>query len=244
MAEYDAFADLYQRSKSLPFRGPVEAYTYMWLLGDVAGLAVLDLACGEGYDARLIRRAGASRVVGVDLSAEMIALAEAEERRHPLGIEYRRSAAQDLGTIGAFDLVSAAYLLHYAETEATLLRMCRTISANLRPCGRLVAIVSNFGEHPGADYRAYDMSFDLSEPPSDGQPYHITFLVGPESFTIQNFHYSRPVYESALQRAGFQAIRWVDPMVSPEGLRERGEAYWRAFLETPPIVFLECVKQG
>src|SRR5215471_18616675 len=112
-AEYDSFAERYQHSKALPFRAPVEAYTYLKLLGDVDGLSVLDLACGEGYDARLIRRAGAARVVGVDLSGEMIALAKREEASRPLGIEYIHSAAQDLGTIGAFDLVSAAYLLHY-----------------------------------------------------------------------------------------------------------------------------------
>ena len=38
---------------------------------------MLDLACGEGIYARQFKRAGASVVTGVDVSQEMIALAEA-----------------------------------------------------------------------------------------------------------------------------------------------------------------------
>jgi toxoflavin synthase len=43
--------------------------------------SVLDLACGEGFYTRLLRQTGAGRVVGVDLSAGMIALARQEEAR-------------------------------------------------------------------------------------------------------------------------------------------------------------------
>ena len=51
------------------------------MLGSVAGLGVLDLACGEGFYTRQIARDGATRVVGVDISPEMIALAEELEKR-------------------------------------------------------------------------------------------------------------------------------------------------------------------
>jgi ubiquinone/menaquinone biosynthesis C-methylase UbiE len=36
-------------------------------LGDVAGRAVLDLACGEGHSTRAIQQMGAGRTVGVDV---------------------------------------------------------------------------------------------------------------------------------------------------------------------------------
>jgi SAM-dependent methyltransferase len=49
---------------------------------------VIDLGCGEGSITRLLARRGA-RMTGVDLSPGMIAEAEAEERREPLGIAYR-----------------------------------------------------------------------------------------------------------------------------------------------------------
>ncbi len=77
---YDTIALLYRDSKLLPYRHAIERYTVFRLLGDLRGQTVLDLACGEGIYARKFRRAGATSVTGVDVSREMIALAEAEER--------------------------------------------------------------------------------------------------------------------------------------------------------------------
>src|SRR5262249_53067422 len=85
-SEYDPLAAAYQRSKLLPFRVYSEIPNHLESLGDVRDRHVLDLACGEGFYTRLIRRAGAARVVGVDLSAEMIGLAREQETKAPLGI--------------------------------------------------------------------------------------------------------------------------------------------------------------
>jgi ubiquinone/menaquinone biosynthesis C-methylase UbiE len=67
-AEYDRFTRQYQLSKRLPFRLFSEIPDHLALLGDVTGLSVLDLACGDGFYTRRIKKAGADRVVGVDLS--------------------------------------------------------------------------------------------------------------------------------------------------------------------------------
>jgi 2-polyprenyl-3-methyl-5-hydroxy-6-metoxy-1,4-benzoquinol methylase len=48
---------------------------------------VLDVACGHGRAARGLAHLGAD-VVGVDISAELIAAARASEAAHPLGITY------------------------------------------------------------------------------------------------------------------------------------------------------------
>jgi len=55
------------------------------LIGDVRGLLVLDLACGEGYNTRILARKGA-KVVGVDFSETLIELAKQEEDEEKLGI--------------------------------------------------------------------------------------------------------------------------------------------------------------
>src|SRR5213083_2194375 len=52
---------------------PLE-YAYA-LLGDVRGRTVLDFGCGSGANTLLLARRGAN-VVGVDISAELIALAQ------------------------------------------------------------------------------------------------------------------------------------------------------------------------
>src|SRR5688572_20174048 len=86
--DYDRIAEQYKRAKLQPWRTHIERYTLLRLLGDVRGKSVIDLACGEGYYTRELRRQGAARALGVDLSHGMIALAVAEEAQEPLGIEY------------------------------------------------------------------------------------------------------------------------------------------------------------
>ena len=73
--DYDPIAEQYQRSKQQPWRTFIECYTLLDLIGDLAGMAVLDLACGEGFYTRQIRQRGAVRVLGLDLSQGMIDLA-------------------------------------------------------------------------------------------------------------------------------------------------------------------------
>ena len=75
---YDDIAEPYRDSKHLPFRHAIERFTGFQLLGDLRGKAVLDPASGDGIYARQFKRAGASVATGVDVSQEMIALAEAE----------------------------------------------------------------------------------------------------------------------------------------------------------------------
>src|SRR3954447_6961531 len=54
----------------------------------VAGATVLDVACGHGRASRGLAGLGA-RVVGVDVSAELVGLARGREAAEPLGVEYR-----------------------------------------------------------------------------------------------------------------------------------------------------------
>lgn len=76
--DYDQIAKEYQASKLQPWRTHIERYTLLRLTGQVANLKSLDLACGDGYYTRLLRRLGANPVTGVDLSQGMIDLARAQ----------------------------------------------------------------------------------------------------------------------------------------------------------------------
>ena len=82
---YDDIAEPYRQAKAIPFQDYVVTDTLFRLIGDVAGRSVLDLGCGEGHNARLVKSAGAALVEGVDVSSEMIRLAENCERAEPVG---------------------------------------------------------------------------------------------------------------------------------------------------------------
>lgn len=108
-------------------------------LGDVAGLRVLDLACGNGHNSRRLGRLGA-RVTGVDLSDTLIAAGREREQREPLGITYHATDAADLSMLadGAFDLVVCQMALMDIPDAAGALREAgRVLCAG----GRFVALL-------------------------------------------------------------------------------------------------------
>lgn len=243
-AEYDPLARLYQRSKEMPFRVHGEIPDHLAMLGDVRGLAVLDLACGEGFYARRIRRAGAGRVVGVDLSEAMVALARAQEAADPIGMEYICGPAEAMGAIGPFDVVSAAFLLNNAPDRATLDAMARAVAASLFPGGRMAMTISAFGDWPGTDYSPYGMTTDAVTTLADGAPYRITFRIGDESFALVNYAHSHATYEAALRGAGLIDVCWHAPRINDEGLAAFPPGFWDTYLARPPLLRITAVRPG
>lgn len=244
-AQYDEFAADYQRTKDAPLRRHVEAYSFMQCLGDVSGLRVADLACGDGYYSRRIKAAGAAAVSGIDISAEMIALAGAEEERAPLGIDYLCADVTTMNAPAPCDLVSAAYLLHYAPDEAELRRMCRSVAGCLRPGGRLVAINENPAQAAVDDpaYTQYGFNKHFEQPCSDGSRIEYMMVSGRQMIRFAVWYYSTEVYESALREAGFTDIVWHPLQLSPAGIEECGADYWQAYMANPPVVLLEARRQ-
>jgi SAM-dependent methyltransferase len=238
--DYDRIAGQYKRAKLQPWRTHIERYTLLRLAGDVAGKAVIDLACGEGYYTRELRRQGAARVVGVDLSREMIGLAQAEEAREPLGVEYRVGDVRALDVPGEFDLAFAAYLLNYARTAEELTQMCRAVARALRPGGRFVTANNNPAEPPSG--RAYGFSRRVVGELVEGAPIVWEFFLPDGSFEVTNYYLGVATMEEAFRAAGLREVRWHAPEVSPEGLREFGRGHWAEFLARPPVAFIECTK--
>ena len=242
--DYDLIAEQYKRAKLQPWRTHIERYTLLRLAGDVAGKAVIDLACGEGYYTRALRQQGAARVVGVDLSRGMIGLAEAEEARRPLGVEYRVGDVQTLEMPGEFELAFAAYLLNYAHTAEELAQMCRAVARALRPGGRFVTVNCNPAEPTVAftTDRAYGFSRRVEGELVEGGPVVWEFFLPDGSFELTNYYLSVGTMEEAFRATGLREVRRHVPEVSPEGLREFGREYWADFLTHPPVAFIECVK--
>ena len=79
----DGMAKKYAEAKTHEWRSLLESYTFMNLAkggkdGSLIGVnTIVDLACGEGHYTRSFRNAfpRATRVVGVDIAEEMIAMA-------------------------------------------------------------------------------------------------------------------------------------------------------------------------
>ena len=241
MTNYDSIAEEYQRSKLQPWRLHVETYMLFDLVGDLAGKSVLDLACGEGFHTRFLRQRGASRVVGVDISAGMIDLARAQESRRPLGIEYVHQDAKQLQSEEKFDLVFAAYLLNYAQSKEELLQMCQAIARHLKPGGRFVSINNNPGYSGGSDsMRKYQFTREACAL-IDGTPLAYQFFLDDGTICeITNYYLSEAVHESAFVSSGLRNLRWHAPRVAPNGMAQFEPGFWSDFLQFKPVICLDC----
>src|SRR5262245_17956083 len=202
---YDPIAEQYKRSKQQPWRTFIECYTLMELIGDVRGLTVLDVACGEGFYTRLLRQHGAARVTGVELSQGMIDLARRQEAEQQLGIEYGVGDARQLSGVEPCDLTVAAYLLNYASNQHELQAMRNRIAHSLKPGGRFVTVNSNpalsFPIAPS--YRKYGFETSAVGEWREGAAIKWTFYLSDGPFEIENYHLSVAVHEEAFREAGF-----------------------------------------
>ncbi len=87
--QYDHIGSKYDEYARTATLKQAESYTFFRMVGSLEGLRVLDLACGFGFYPRLLKQRGAAQVIGVDISPEMIRLANQHEQAEPLGITYQ-----------------------------------------------------------------------------------------------------------------------------------------------------------
>ncbi|GEM_PF-2020797 len=127
------------------------------------GRRVLDVACGEGYGTYLLAHAGASAVVGVDVAAEAIAVAEA--RFSAPGVRYLAGDATDLPAVlggeAPFDLIVSYETIEHVPDVDRFLEGIRSV---LAPDGIVILSAPNepdpAGQGSANPYHRRGFSFD------------------------------------------------------------------------------------
>jgi SAM-dependent methyltransferase len=110
------------------------------LLPPLQGRRVVDLGCGFGWFSRWAGTQGASYVLGVDLSENMLSRARADTR-DPV-VEYARADLETLDLpAAAFDVAYSALTFHYIQDFG---RLVRTVFQALTPGAHFVFTI----EHP------------------------------------------------------------------------------------------------
>ncbi|MFF9067804.1 methyltransferase domain-containing protein [Streptomyces sp. NPDC014891] len=242
--QYDGIGEAFEGFKSLPMMRYGEVPSFLGTVGDVTGRSILDLACGTGFYSREFRRRGATEVLGVDISAEMIAAAQDFERRDPLGgVRYEVGDVAELPVLEQkYDIALGVQCLNYAEDIVGLERMCRNIHRNLKPGGEFFVLAQR------PDYRfdcdslpRYGFRCEpTGEEAEAGPRVRVTALLDPEPISILGTVPRREVYEECLRAAGFRDLEWVPLWVSEEGVEKYGEDFWADLLAHPPLVMLRC----
>lgn len=105
----------------------------------ISGTQALDFGCGAGRSSRFLKNLG-FQVTGVDISADMIAHAQASD----LNGDYRLVDDGDLSAIEAhaFDLILAAFPFDNIPSEQHKLHLFKSLGEKLDDNGKLIVLVS------------------------------------------------------------------------------------------------------
>ncbi|MCX5738773.1 MAG: methyltransferase domain-containing protein, partial [Proteobacteria bacterium] len=243
LADYDAIGDQYSAAKRAPWRVHLEAHTIERLAGDVGGARILDLACGDGFYTRRLKARGAADALGVDLSAEMISLARHAEESAPIGCRYEVADVSALGTLGAFDLVTVAYLFNYASTRAQLQRLCDVAYANLRPGGRLIGANDHTSDGAAGwrDFSSHGFRKHGPTKADEGQPITYEFhLDDGRRFAITNYYWRPDTYLQALRDSGFREAAWHAFALAP--VTGFPAEFWADLVAVQPCAALSALR--
>jgi 2-polyprenyl-3-methyl-5-hydroxy-6-metoxy-1,4-benzoquinol methylase len=97
---------------------------YEWIGARVAGLRVLDMACGEGYGSEVLSRSAAD-VVGVDANPEAHEHARLRYGRQNLSFE--RGLVETFGEPGTFDAVVFLQTIEHVQDPVAVLSHFRSL---------------------------------------------------------------------------------------------------------------------
>ncbi|MDQ0677163.1 SAM-dependent methyltransferase [Arthrobacter pascens] len=175
-------------------------------LGDVAGLDVLDLGCGDAALGAMLLELGCTSYLGIDGSQEMVTRAEVtlQDPRGTVALQNMEELSLPARSI---DLAVSRLAVHYLEDLDAVLRACH---AALRPGGRLCFSVL----HPVIT------SSDVQPSPGPQGSWTVDdyFLSGARERlwmgdTVTWFHRTTEQYVGAISGAGFNltAMRECEP---------------------------------
>ncbi|MDC9621115.1 class I SAM-dependent methyltransferase [Xenorhabdus sp. XENO-7] len=228
-AAYNAIGERYEQFIEDTPQREIDVRTILSMVGDVSGKSVLDVACGYGYFGRELRKRGASKVVGVDISEAMIEHAREKSEQHNDDIEFHVQDVCHMESLGKFDIIVAAWLFNYAESIDDLEKMFQVVASHLKLSGKLVAYtVSPAFRFNQGNYDIYGINILSEEPCKGGAYYHVEFLTTPPSLLIF-YRWNHEDYERAIQKAGFSRVEWQKPKLLENDFKRYPEGFWDIF---------------
>lgn len=236
----DTFFEKYhQMSRSqLGLAGAGEWQTLRQLMPDFTDKTVLDLGCGYGWHCKYAAEHHARAVIGIDLSAKM--LAKAQQLNPDEKITYRQG---DIATVAfppaTFDVVFSSLAFHYLPDW---LQLVAQVKRYLKPGGTFLFSV----EHPvftaaGKQQWDYNEDGSIRDFPVDNYFYEGQREADFLGETVQKYHRSLTTYLETLLQAGFKLNHVVEPQPPQEMLELPDMA---DEMRRPMMLIISCQKLG
>ena len=143
LTRYDTIADWYDKTvRTSSIVSDLILEPVLSLLGNTQNQTICDVACGQGRLARLLAEQGAQQVIGVDISTNLIKIAQREEASQPLGVRYQIDNAEKLTTLAdqLFDqAICYLALMDITDLSATF----QAINRILKPAGLFTFVITH-----------------------------------------------------------------------------------------------------
>ena len=204
---------------------------------ELTGKVVLDLGCGYGENCAEFKARGASRVLGVDISKKMLAIALDENP----DIEFIRADMSDLSFINEkFDVVFSSLAVHYIEDFSAFVKGVYDV---LTPGGFFIFSQ----EHPlttapitGASWARDEdgniLHYKLTDYSRSGFRSTKWFVEG-----VEKYHRTFSEILNSLCSAEFAIEKMIETVPTPEILKS--DKHWEKDFHKPNFLLIKAKKQ-
>jgi 2-polyprenyl-3-methyl-5-hydroxy-6-metoxy-1,4-benzoquinol methylase len=234
---YDQFADQYAQfydqsnGGGFNFNRDFIIPRLLNVVGNVAGLTVLDAGCGEGIVSRFLADSSA-KVIGIDVSPRLIELARDRDVKKAITYEVRDLSQPLPSYEQTFDVVVSNMVLNDVPDYNGFIA---TLSAVLKPKGRLVISLNN--PYSAVIREKVESYFDTGK----AVPYNW------DGMTVYYFHHTMEEYLTAFQRVGvllrsLSDLQMTEEIVARLPEQNRQFPWFQMYYRFPFIVILEFVR--
>lgn len=208
------------------------------MLPSLKGKRVLDLGCGMGWHCRYAAEQGAKKVIGIDVSAKM--LAQAQSKNTAPQIEYLCLSLEEMDfSPNSFDIVFSSLAFHYIEDFGALVEK---VAGFLTSGGEFVFSV----EHPVftaegrqqwiVDSKGTPLYWPVDRYFSEG--IRLTEFLGEE---VNKYHRTLTTYIQTLLDRGFTLTGFAEPQPTADDLKNITEM--EDELRRPMMMIISARKQ-
>lgn len=249
-SEWNSMAVAYEQFNNSP---DSYSYTIEWpciqeLLPDMRGKTILDFGCGTGIFTFLLEQYYPSRIIGIDLSEEMIKIATAKGKNKKSSAQFILGDAGKLANYfdEPFDLVFSSTTTHYL---ANLDALFENISRVLKEDGVCVLSVIHpvySAQYPieHADTFPSDEEWVVRYLDQRKRAYIQPWIEYNDQFENQlsrSYHYIMSDYMNAILRAGLKIQALKEPM-PPEVWKTTAFGRYDNYIETPTYMIFKLSK--
>lgn len=184
------------------------------MMPDLKGKRVLDLGCGFGEHCKQFIEQGAQKVVGIDISEKMLAVAQ-KENANP-NISYINMSMENIGELDEkFDVVVSSLAFHYVEDYAGVVKNIYNL---LDKEGIFIYSQENplctchsGGDRWTRDEKGNKIHLNLRDYGIEGERESVWFVDN-----VKKYHRTFSTIINTLINAGFSIEKMIEPLPSEE----------------------------